>query len=1222
MEEQGKVPRCPECGSPMVQRTAGQGRWAGRDFWGCSKYPKCKGIWNIEPDGTTTQPAPPVPREAIARPAPRSGEGGVDLDSRDQRWAIPREVGMRAAVAGNQVRVFQSNQQAERIVDAAYAAQASPEALALASQWRLEFPRPRPGVRLAQGERTLLGIVEKLLTRGTLSYTSPAVEDFIRAHSDLDAFRTGEVKAALRAVGVEPTWPYEPGVFDSNEERQFAEWFRSRGSQWSIVEQVSFASLLDGRGESGDERRVDFLLVSPGGNAFVVEVDGEQHAESRESDAARDGELRQSGIEVFRAPVGEAREGKGPNLAKLARELGSPARANPADAALTLPIRLGKLAHQVQVTLVEALLGGWLRVEGPWTISFGPPVPESVAPGLVGELAQVAAQDCAELVRRVCRLYGAEIDSFQVTVEPDADAPDIVLSFGDDALPGSPAPRFSVRDICFPGRIAAPRTNAMPMNAANPDREDVRYFLKYLFRKDDFLEGQWETIQRTLQGSDSIVLLPTGGGKSIAFQLSALLRPGCCVVIDPIISLIEDQIDNLGKVGIDRCLEISSAVIRQTRDMASERMGQYVFIYVAPERFQIKTFRNELRALTQSVPISEIAIDEAHCVSEWGHDFRTSYLRLGRNAREYCTSQGLVPPIVALTGTASRMVLKNIQLDLDIRDFQALVTPKSFDRPELEFCAIQARVGEADSALDGLLKALPGEWGLSDREFYRPAGVDTNSVIVFTSTIDTPTGTEAVAGRLRRRLPAKVGTYSGGAPKGMAGDWNPVKKATARDFKHDALPLLVATSAYGMGIDKPNVRGTVHFGLPHSIESFYQESGRAGRDKQRARCGIVFAVYPGSARLLDQTVSISEIVENLVETPRYQQDDLHQALYFHTLAFKGETEERRQFRQVSDRLGNIGKAGMAHFGWANETEANSIEKSLHRLSILGVVEDYEKDYSGRRFAVRLGEVSRGGIMDNLCAYVSDYQSALSAAMREDMEGQQDIPLPEFAARAGEMLIQFVYDHVEQAQRRALLEMLLAAQAAAASIDQNSEVLRGRVLRHLEWSEFDEALEIVVASADGGLDAIGAALAQTDTPTAADSLRGAVARRLESYPDQPGLLLLRGVAEALARNTDWEVVRGSFRAALASLISYRIGSQELVAGALAKCIIAASRAGEEAGLWIVDAIASQESLSVEMARLLMERIPEEVAPPLALFLAQHLVKSTRRISEAYRDKQQY
>jgi ATP-dependent DNA helicase RecQ len=166
-----------------------------------------------------------------------------------------------------------------------------------------------------------------------------------------------------------------------------------------------------------------------------------------------------------------------------------------------------------------------------------------------------------------------------------------------------------------------------------------------------------------------------------------MLLPGRCLVVDPIIALIEDQIDNLALAGIDRCIGISSQLNTQERVEALKafRAGHYLFCYVAPERLQIKAFRDALRTLTVNMPVSLIAIDEAHCVSEWGHDFRTAYLNLGRITRERCASQGVVPPLVALTGTASKIVLKDVQRELEITELEAIVTPKTFDRPELHY---------------------------------------------------------------------------------------------------------------------------------------------------------------------------------------------------------------------------------------------------------------------------------------------------------------------------------------------------------------------------------------------------------------------------------------------------------------------------------------------------------------------------------------------------------
>ena len=1129
---------------------------------------------------------------------------------------------MRASKPDNQVAIFQSNQQAACIVDAAYSEQIDRSVLALGSQWRLEFPPPKPGSQLTPEERTLLSIVQKLATRGTFSYTTPALEEFIFDRAGLREIPQGSLEPAMRAAVADLTYPHRPGSFDSDEEQQFSGWFLGQDSQWSILEQVDFASLQQrGASDLRDASRVDFLLVSPKGEAVAVEIDGQQHAASTEADQARDSALAQAGIPVIRIPAADVRGG-GQTLENHLRRIMSSAHTDQADPALLLAIRLGKLAHQAQVAIVQALLGGWLPINGPWRIGFEFPSPSAVNPDLAADTFEAAAQNCAELLQRVCNLYGEGHGLPMVSTGPSKSIaePDIVVRFSGANQHNSAAPVFSVADIRFPGTVAAPRTNAKPMNADSPSRDDMQYFLQYLFRKEDFREGQWETIDRTLRGLDSIVLLPTGGGKSIAFQLSALLRPGCCVVVDPIISLIEDQIDNLHKVGIDRCLEVTGQVNREIRRESIQQMANFLFVYMAPERFQSQEFREGLRLLTVSVPISEIAIDEAHCVSEWGHDFRTSYLRLGSNARDYCTSQGHIPPVVALTGTASRMVLKNIQLDLGIREFDAVITPKTFNREELDFIAIQSSIDEAEAGLKGFLERLPGEFGLPKGGFFTTAGNNTQSVIVFTPTINGKKGTDPTARELGKHLRIRIETYSGRPPKGIPEDqWNNVKMANAKKFKHNEISVLVATNAYGMGIDKPNVRSTVHFGLPPSIEAFYQEAGRAGRDQSRALCGVVFTANADSHALLDAATPIEVTTEALSNTPYPEQDDVLQALWFHNQSFKGVTEEQRRLETTVRSLGNMGQERSVTLTWDDKTVAG-IEKSLYRLSVVGVVSDYTKDFNARTFTVRLAKVDHEHIVENLSEYISNYQVSLANNARNNLSEQTHQPIQDFVVGAGAKLIEFVYDHVEKSRRRALFEMLQAAQAAAGNPSKGNQVLRERVLRHLEWSEFDDVLQRVVDSNQGGLDAVAGVFDQVDTPTAAGTLRGAVGRRLESYPDQPGLLLIRGVAEALARDSKQDTLRQDIQAALTYATStYRI-DRETIAGAFGEAIRTGSGKGQT-GEAIVAAITAHESLDREFARLMLERIPQDLAYPFVAWLVSQMTVASQEIQKEYHDKQQ-
>lgn len=1208
----------------MVLRTASQGPNAGNQFWGCSRFPACRATRNIDSAGAPRQTAPAA-QAHNASPAPPAPTSAPANDP-SLRWALPREVVARPS-APNQVAFFQSNQQAARIVDAAYSERVARCKLALGSQWRLEFPLPKPGSQPTAEERTLLSIVEKLATRGTFSYTTPALEEFILDRAGLGEIPQGSLGPVVRAAAADLAYPHRPGSFDSDEERQFSEWFLEQGSQWSILEQVDFASLqLRGASEVREANRIDFLLVSPDGEAVAVEIDGQQHEASKETDAVRDRALREAGIEVTRIPASDVRVG-GQQIENHLRRFMGATRVDQANPALLLALRLGKLAHQTQVAIVQALLGGWLPINGPWRIGVEFPSAAAIDPDLAADALETAARDCAELLHRVCNLYGGGHDLPAVTTGPSRNIPnpDIVICFSGAEEHRAMVPTFSVADIRFPSMIAAPRTNAQPMKTDSPNREDMRYFLQYLFRKEDFREGQWETIDRTLRGLDSIVLLPTGGGKSIAFQLSALLRPGCCVVVDPILSLIEDQIDNLNKVGIDRCFENSSQIPSHIRRIQEKRLRDYLFVYVAPERLQMQDFRSALRELTVSMPVSEIAIDEAHCVSEWGHDFRTSYLRLSSNARNYCTSQGHVPPpVVALTGTASRMVLKNMQLDLEIQDFDAIITPKTFNREELDFIAIQSSIDESIPSLKGFIGMLPGKFGFSGNSFFNTAGNNTHSVIVFTSTINTPKGTEAIAKELRGHLRIPIETYSGSAPSGLTGGWNEMKKTAARRFKYNEIHMLVANKAYGMGVDKPNVRCTVHFGLPHSIEGFYQEAGRAGRDQSHALCGIVFAVNADSHTLLDAATPFGDIAASVTRgsgkyVPRAEQDDVLQALWFHNQSFKGIAEEQRRLTETVRALGDVGRERSVTLPWDDETEAG-VEKSLYRLSVIGAISDYTKDYSARTFTVRLAKVDHQHIIDNLSEYISNYQAPLANNTRNDLSKQTHQSIQDFAIGAGAKLIEFVYDHVEKSRRRALFEMLQAAQAAAGNPTEGNQVLRERVLRHLEWSEFDDALQMVVDSNRGGLDAIAGVFDQVDTPTAAGTLRGAVGRLLESYPDQPGLLIIRGVAEALARDSKQDTLRQDIQAALTYATStYRI-DREVIADALGESVKAASSKGQT-GEAIVAAIAEHESFDREFARLLVERIPQYLAYSLVAWLARQLTTSSQEIRKVYHDKQQ-
>jgi ATP-dependent DNA helicase RecQ len=314
--------------------------------------------------------------------------------------------------------------------------------------------------------------------------------------------------------------------------------------------------------------------------------------------------------------------------------------------------------------------------------------------------------------------------------------------------------------------------------------------LKKHFGYDQFRPLQREIIEDALAGRDVFVLMPTGGGKSLCFQLPALMRDGLTIVVSPLIALMKDQVDALQTSGI------SATYLNSTlnREEAKARWrglhrGQYRMLYVAPERLMLDTFLE--RALNWD--IAQFAIDEAHCISEWGHDFRPEYREL-KKLRKHLPDV----PIMALTATATERVRADIIKELELRDSRAYVA--SFNRPNLTYRVIPKTA--AYEQLLAFIRSRPNDSGI----IYCASRKSTES--------------------LARNL-----NEDGIAAKPYHAGLTNTERTKHQDaFLRDDVRVITATIAFGMGINKPNVRFVVHYDLPKNIESYYQETGRAGRD--------------------------------------------------------------------------------------------------------------------------------------------------------------------------------------------------------------------------------------------------------------------------------------------------------------------------------------------------------------------------------------------------------
>jgi ATP-dependent DNA helicase RecQ len=329
--------------------------------------------------------------------------------------------------------------------------------------------------------------------------------------------------------------------------------------------------------------------------------------------------------------------------------------------------------------------------------------------------------------------------------------------------------------------------------------EAARAALRRCFGYEDFRGAQPEAIRALATGRDVLVLMPTGGGKSLCFQMPALVMPGLTIVVSPLISLMQDQVDALTRRGIPATFVNSTlAPGEAARRMGAVLRGEVKLLYVAPERFQSQNFRRVLPQLT----VSLLAIDEAHCISEWGHDFRPSYLRLGE------VRKALGVPCIALTATATPAVREDIVVHLGLR--RPVVLARGFDRHNLGWHVLAAKDEAHKDRL--LIHTLRTHRGDGVACVYAP----------------TRKKVDAIADLLNHRGIRAAGYHAGAS----ATDRHRLQEA----FMHGDVPVIVATNAFGMGIDKPDVRLVVHFAMPATLESYYQEAGRGGRDGEHARC--------------------------------------------------------------------------------------------------------------------------------------------------------------------------------------------------------------------------------------------------------------------------------------------------------------------------------------------------------------------------------------------------
>lgn len=797
-------------------------------------------------------------------------------------------------------------------------------------------------------------------------------------------------------------------IIDENYINELKSKFTDIGLDWNEETENSFKN-----------QQVDFYLPQA---KLVIEIDGSQHKESpqKELDASRDNHLKKYGVKTVRiSTIDEFKDG---SFVKKINEIieilqGSNLKA--------YQINFDKIkSHQIspqeyqekllptaiirfQVLVLELLISNYISINDKiWNFN--------IIERDIENFAELAIQDLFLWIENLCQLQklpfqkpNLNIVIHKIKARHKEDYINVDFSLfkrytDENNLEESQkwlfvrtdyfGFNFGSAEIGFKNYFQVSVTNPIAYKIISDDEKDknaLRFFLQNIFEKDDFRDGQYPIIVNALQRKDTIGLLPTGGGKSICYQLPCLLQPSINFVVCPIKSLMYDQKENLDNSRITNTNYISSSLNSVQREKIQQEFseGKYLFIWVSPERFQIKVFREYLSKIQGKIAYA--VIDEVHCLSEWGHDFRTSYLTLSKTIQRRCKNA----IFIGLTATASVNVLKDIRVEFSRNNFEISIedikTLPNYSRKELNFEVIKDE-GSKRRYLEKVVK-----------DFYKDEISNDKACLIFTPNASWDFGCYRVSNYINTIYPNKSNWFAGDIPReNQVQIMNEAAFETYRDnvqkgFKKNIYPILVATKAFGMGIDKQNIYFTIHYGLPSSAEALYQEAGRAGRwntqlpenQDKKANCVVLYSKEFIEDNILNEVFAqetSANRLKQIVNNVGFNGNDIFRQLFLFT---KGQRDYEETTQIILTLLNKYikPKSNIVIF-WTrieedlldkgitlNEKKSGEIEKAIYRLSLLGIVDDWEISYRNQYYEVFTNSFDENTILQSLSKYIQKYE---------------------------------------------------------------------------------------------------------------------------------------------------------------------------------------------------------------------------------------------------------
>jgi len=885
----------------------------------------------------------------------------------------------------------------------------------------------------------ILYVIKNILQRGFPTTLSKNLQNELGEIHKLDNFEdrflfaTKQTPIWNNTIKGDPIRNYYPArdFFETIIPNEFGEY---SFVQSLIIPEIEINEITGEDNRNFINQQVDFYLPLA---KLVIEIDGQQHKTdevTRVSDAIRDDHLLTQGVTTIRISTIELLNGsykekvqliinhlsRFPNRIEFYKKACEKIEENQMSETEIKTKLLPTAIIRFQVLLIELLTHNYLSLNENWNFNI-------LANEDLGKFPELAINDLLIWLDNLYQLKNkTNFKKPKFTINVTSKKSDFIITTKAINIDFSLFKKYTDENKLNPDVIyirtdyfewkssrkdvgldknyfRVSTTEPINYNVTDEDKRVLEFFLDNIFDKPKFREGQFPIISNALNRKDTIGLLPTGGGKSLCYQLPCLLQPSINFVVCPIKSLMYDQNENLVNMLITNVSYITSDLEKDTKKQIEKdfEQGRYLFVWISPEKFQIPSFREKITSIVANFSIAYAVVDEVHCLSEWGHDFRTSYLNLAKTIDKLSpkdeNGEGKIK-FIGLTATASVNVLKDIKIEFSRRkqrlEDENIKSLLDYSRKELQFEVINDK-GNKSKQIQILLKELHDTESFIETK--EKAG------LVFTPNVNGAYGCFQVSNTLNTLYQNKVSWFSGDIPKRDVYDeqtgrktgtepvmqrdeFNKFKLQVQKDFKKDKYQILVATKAFGMGIDKQNIFYTFHYGLPSSVEALYQEAGRAGRwdknkEENKGKTGKCYVLYSPEThdserveRLFHKDTTFAEMKE-ISEEVKWDGKDIFKNVFLFT---QGQNDIDEDFKIILGVINTYFKSESKIRIFWNDAYSklrinnDTLQKAIYRLSLLGIVSDWTTNFIDH-FEVQFKTQNESTITKSVSNYITKYE---------------------------------------------------------------------------------------------------------------------------------------------------------------------------------------------------------------------------------------------------------